>query len=189
MDTYEEIKAGAGTYVTGKIRLVTANGDEITEDMADAIKVSGAILTKVRHPFAKGSLTADGVQYCPAVGLGTTDTVIEAAEVKQPAGYVLEQVELGLTGWLSDTAAAESIILKFQASDDNSVWQNLHDEVTKGESLAAGDVSCSGRFAPTGNFLGTGASIYLRMVARTAAAAKTGATKNSSYVEVRYRRA
>ena len=166
MDTYEKIKAGAGTYVV----------QELT-------------LTKIRHPFAKGMLTADGIQYSSAVSLGSTDTVIEAVEVKQPAGYVLEQVEFGLTGWLSATGVGESIIWKFQASDNNSTWQDLHDEVTIGESVAEGDVSRSGRPAPTGNFLGTGASVYLRMVARTAATGKTGKTKSSSYIELRYRRA
>jgi len=166
MDIYEEIKAGAGTYVV----------QELT-------------LTKIRHPFAKGALTADGVQYCSAVSLMSADTVIEAVEIKQPYGYVLEQVEFGLTGWLSATGVGESIIWKFQASDNNFNWQNLHDEVTIGESIAEGDVSRSGRFAPAGNFLGTGASIYLRMVARSAAAGKTGKTKSSSYVELRYRRA
>jgi len=166
MGIYEEIVAGAGTYVV----------QELT-------------LTKVRHPFAKGALTADGVQYCSAVSLESTDTIIEAVEIKQPAGYVLEQIELGLTGWLSATGVGESIIWKFQASDNNSDWQNLHDEITIGESIAEGDVSRSGRFAPTGSFLGTGASVYLRMVARTAAAGKTGRIKNSSYVEMRYGRA
>jgi len=166
MDIYEEIKAGAGTYVV----------QELT-------------LTKIRHPFAKGALTADGVQYCSAVSLVSADTVIEAVEIKQPYGYVLEQVEFGLTGWLSATGVGESIIWKFQASDNNSTWQDLHDEVTIGESVAEGDVSRSGRPAPTGNFLGTGASVYLRMVARTAATGKTGKTKSSSYIELRYRRA
>ena len=126
MGIYDEIKAGAGTYII-----------EPT-------------LAKVRHPFAKGALTADGVQYCSAVSLGSMDTVIEAVEVKQPAGYVLEQVEFGLTGWLSATGVGESIIWKFQASDNNLNWQNLHDEVTKGESLAEGDISYSGRFAQIG---------------------------------------
>ena len=163
MSIYDEIRAGAGTYIT-----------EPT-------------LTIVRYPFARGALTTNGAQYSRAVHLGTTDTVIEAVGVKQPAGYVLEQMEFSLAGWLSATEVGESIIWKLQASDNNLDWQTLHNEVTKGESVAAGDVSCSGKFAPFGNFLGTGASMYLRMVARTAAAGKNGKTKNSSYVELKYR--
>jgi hypothetical protein len=151
------------------------------------------LIEKVEHPFAKGPLTADGVQYsAEQSGIGDTYTAIETVTIQQPPRCTLEEIEFGLTGAVKSSGATEGVNWKWQASDDGSSWQDLIAEQTRAADASAyADVSCAGRFAPAGNFLGTGTSFQLRMVAKSAAAGgetASGKTKNSSYVICRYRR-
>ena len=151
------------------------------------------VLEKVVHPFAKGALTVDGVQYStPVTGITNAAYVpIETITINKPSGYTLEEIELGLTGALDVSGTpTDSALWKWQASDDGVSWQDLIAEQTLTTPSAYTDVGCSGRFAPTGNFLGTGSSFQVRMVAKCSGATDTvsGKTKNSSYVICRYRR-
>ena len=149
------------------------------------------LLTKVRHPFGKGSLTTDGVQYSAEVtGIGQTYTEIEKIIFNQPSGITLEEIEFGLTGAVGSSGATDAKLWKWQASDNGTDWQDLIAEQTNAAAAAYADVSCSGRFAPTGNFLGTGASFQVRMVVKSGGATDTakGKTKNSSYIQAKYRR-
>jgi len=153
----------------------------------------GVVLTIIRHPFAKGSLTTNGVQYSTAVSGIDNDAydAIETITFEQPAGMTLEEIEFGLTGRLDVSGTpTDNALWKWQASDDGSDWEDLIGEQTLTTPSAATDVSCSGRFAPTGNFLGTGSSFQVRMVAKCSGATDTvtGETKNSSYIIAKYRR-
>lgn len=157
------------------------------------ITVLDGVLTKVRHPFGKGSLTTNGVQYSTAVSGIDNDAYdeIEAVTIQQPSGMTLEEIEFGLTGRVDVSGVpTDNALWKWQASDGGSSWQDLIAEQTEATPAAATDVSCSGRFAPTGNFLGTGTSFQVRMVAKCSGATDTvtGETKNSSYIICRYRR-
>ena len=158
----------------------------------EALEEDSPLLTKIRHPFGKGSLTADGVQYCTAI-TGITNAAYVAVETmtfEQPPGMVLEEIEFGLTGALGSSGAGDAKLWKWQASDAGVNWQDLIAEQTLAAAAAYADVTRSGRFAPTGNFLGTGASFQVRMVAKSAGATDTvnAKTKNSSYVRASYRR-
>lgn len=182
-----------GANVLGKVRLVTTAGDEITDDEADAVKISESLLTKVAHPFAKGSLTTTGAQYCTAVSSIDNDAYdgIDAQTIQQPSGYTLYEIEFGLTGRLDVSGTpTDNALWKWQASDDGVDWEDLIAEQTLTTPSAATDVSCSGRFAPTGNFLGTSSSFQVRFVAKCSGATDTvtAETKNSSYILCRYRR-
>jgi hypothetical protein len=150
-------------------------------------------LEKVHHPFGKGSLTTTGVQYSTEVTGIDNDAYdeIEAVTIHQPAGYNLEEIEFALTGALDVSGTpTDSAKWKWQASDDGSSWEDLIAEQTLATPSAYTDVSCSGRFVPTGNFLGTGLSFQVRMVAKCSGATDTvsARTKNSSYITCRYRR-
>lgn len=148
----------------------------------------------VHHPFGKGSLTTNGVQYSTAVtGIGTSYTEVEDVEIKQPDldHYELVEIEFGLTGNVDVTGTpTDDADWKWQASDDGSNWEDLIAEQTESTPAAATDVSCAGRFAPTGNFLGTSESFHVRMVAKCSGSTDdvTAKVKNSSYVIGRYRR-
>ena len=148
----------------------------------------------ILHPFGKGSLTTDGVQYCTEVsGIGDTYTEIEKVTIVQVMGAVLEEIEFGLTGAVKSSSTVEGVNWKWEASDNGTDWEDLIAEQTRAADASAyDDVPCSGRFAPTGNFLGTAPSFYVRMVVKSAVAAgetATGKVKNSSYVKPIYRRA
>jgi len=144
-------------------------------------------------PFGKGSLTTDGVQYSAEVAsIGDTYTPIETVTIINPHVFTLMEVGFGLTGAVKSSGAAESVLWKWQASDNGTDWQDLIAEQTVAASAATyADVSCSGRFALTGNFLGTGESFQIRMVVKSGAVAgetATGKAKNSSYIICKYRR-
>lgn len=148
---------------------------------------------KIWHPFAKGTLTLDGVQYSAEVaGIGNDYTAIETIIITQPTGYTLEEIEFGLTMAVKSSGAVEGVNWKWQASDAGAAWQDLIAEQLRAASAAAYlDVSCSGRFAPTGNFLGTGATFQVRAVVKSAVVdgeTAAGKTKNSSYILCRYRK-
>lgn len=144
-------------------------------------------------PFGKGSLTTDGVQYSAEVAsIGDTYTAIETVTLYHPHTFIPVEYEFSLTVALKSSGATEAVNWKWQASDNGTDWQDLIAEQTIAASAAAyADVSCSGRFAPVTNFLGTGTSFQVRAVAKSAAAdgeTVTGKVKNSSYVICKYRR-
>ncbi len=176
------------------------NGTAFTKVLTDALGkliISGITnpdrFDFIVHPYGKGPLTVDGAQYSAEVAsIDDTYTEIEKVTVVQPEGYTLEEIEFGLIGAVKSSSIAESVLWKWQASDNGTDWEDLCAEQTRAASAAAyADVAVAGRFAPTGNFLGTGASFQVRMVAKSGAAAGetvTAKTKNSSYVLPRYRR-
>lgn len=145
------------------------------------------------HPFAKGSLTTDGVQYCTEVSnIGDSYTEIEKITIRKPGGYTLVEIEFGLTGAVKSSSTAEGVNWKWQGSDDGNSWQDLIAEQTRAADASAyADVTCSGRFKPTGKFLGRGTTFQVRMVVKSAVAGgetASGKTKSSSYILAKYRR-
>lgn len=149
---------------------------------------------KIWHPFGKGVLTTDGVQYSAEKTTSTDDwEVVESKGLLNPEGQTLEELEFGLTMAIKSSGATESVLWKWQGSDDGVSWEDLIAEQTRAASAAAySDVTISGRFAPTGNFLGTGTYLYVRAVIKSGGAGgetATGKTKNSGYVYAKYRRA
>ena len=185
------IVADDGSDVIGEVQ-ATPTAYTLLGRLKDLI--TGIVLatdTKVRHPFGKGSLTTDGVQYCTEVAsIGETYTAIETITFYQPTGMTLEQIEFGLTGAIGSSGATDAKKWKWQASDAGANWEDLIAEQSQAAAAAYADVSCSGRFKPTGNFLGTGASFKVRMVVKSGGATDTakGKTKNSSYIICHYRR-
>src|SRR4030042_1414683 len=90
-----------------------------------------AIVEHVEHPFAKGSLTSDGLQWS-AEHTTATDSYeeVESVEISPPAlGNVLEY-EFGLTCAVKSSGAAESVLFKWQARNKGGAWVDLHDAVT-----------------------------------------------------------
>lgn len=182
----------AGTNVIGKIRLVTEAGNEITNDTDDSVKTMPPRTELTEHPFGKGSLLIGGAQYCtPVTGVTNAAYVaVETRTITQPLGYTLVEIELGLTAATGSSGITDATLFKWQASDAGSLWTDLCAEQTAAKATAYVDATLSGRFAPTGNFLGTGTTFQVRFVITSAGATDTanGKTKNSSYIIARYRR-
>jgi len=163
------------------------------DDRGRLFSAQTQLVTSLAHPFAKGSLTTTGVQYSTAIASisNAAYVAIETITFLQLPGSILEEVEFGLTGRLDVSGTpTNNALWKWQISDDGTTWVDLIAAQTLTTPAAATDVSCSGRYKPTGNFTGTKSSFQVRMVATCSGATDTvtGETKNSSYIIAKYRR-
>lgn len=148
-----------------------------------------AVIEHIEHPFARGNLTSDGVQWS-AEHTTTTDDYeeVESAAITPPAlGDVLEY-EFGLTGAVKSSGATESILFKWQARNQGGAWVDLHGEVTyAADASAYKEYTYSGRFKPVTNF--DEVPFEVRLVIKSGSAGgenAVGKTKSSSYVKVVY---
>jgi len=155
--------------------------------------MADAIVEVTNHPFGKGALTIGGAQYSTEV-TGITHaayTLVASATINQPAGYTLYEIEFGLTGATKSSGATKFAKHKWQGSDAGTSWTDLCAENSHAADASAyADYTHSGRFALSGNFLGTGSTFQIRMaaVAEDAGETVSGKAKNSSYIIARYRR-
>jgi len=168
---------------------------ESVEQAIKELSEESPILVKTRNPFAKGSLTTDGVQYSAAVASisNAAYVAIETITFYNPPNMILEEIEFLLAGRLDVSGTpTDNALWKWQASDvKGKGWQDLIAAQTLTTPAAATDVFCSGRFKPTGFFLGNGESFQVRFVATCSGATDTvtGETKSSSYISANYRKA
>jgi hypothetical protein len=147
------------------------------------------IVEHLEHPFARGVLTADGVQWSAEHATTTDDyEAVETVTVRPPAlGKVLE-FEFGLTCAVKSSGASEDVLFKWQARNRGGDWVDLTPEVTyPADASAYREYTYSGRFAPVAGF--DAVPFDLRLVVKSGAAAgetAAGKTKNASYVIVTY---
>ena len=151
------------------------------------------VVEVTHHPFGKGALTIGGAQYGTEVASIThaAYTLVDSATITQPEGYTLYEIEFGLTGATKSSGATKFAKHKWQGSDVGTSWTDLCAENTHAANASAyADYTHAGRFGLSGNFLGTGSTFQIRMVAvaEDAGETVTGKTKNSSYIICRYRR-
>jgi len=147
------------------------------------------VIEHIEHPFAKGNLTADGIQW--SVEKTTTTDAYETVEevtVSPPALGAVVEFEFGLTGAVKSSGAAEGVLFKWQARNKGGTWVDLHVEVTYAANASAWkEYTMSGRFKPVAGF--DSLPFDLRLLIKSAAAGgenAVGKTKNSSYVRVTY---
>jgi len=143
----------------------------------------------MEHPFARGNLTSDGVQWGAEYTTATDDyEEVESITVSPPAlGDVLE-FEFGLACAVKSSGATESVLFKWQARNEGGTWVDLHSEVTyPADASAYKEYTYSGRFQPVANF--DAVPFDVRLVIKSGGAGgenAVGKTKNSSYVRVIY---
>lgn len=148
-----------------------------------------AVIEHVEHPFARGDLTPDGIQWS-AEHTTTTDNYeeVESVTVTPPAlGDVIEY-EFGLTGAVKSSSTAEAVLFKWQARNKGGTWVDLHTEVTYPANASSyREYTYSGRFTPVANL--DSIPIDVRLVVKSGGPggeSATGKTKGSSYVKVIY---
>jgi len=148
-----------------------------------------AVIEHVEHPFAKGNLTSDGVQWSAEKTTSTDDyETVEEVTVSPPAlGEVIE-FEFGLTCAVKSSGTTEAVLFKWQARNKGGTWVDLHDEVTySADASAYKEYTYSGRFHPAANFNAVPFDIRLAIKSGSAGGENAvGKTKNSSYVKVIY---
>jgi len=148
-----------------------------------------AVIEHIEHPFARGDLTGDGIQWS-AEHTTTTDAYeeVESVAITPPVlGKVIE-FEFGLTCAVKSSGSTESVLFKWQARNQGGTWVDLHDEVTyAADASAYKEYTYSGRFEPVADF--DSLPFEVRLVVKSGSAGgenASGKTKNSSYVKVVY---
>lgn len=148
-----------------------------------------AVIEHTEYPFAKGDLTADGVQWSAEVDTTTPDTDVEVESVtlKPPAlGEVLE-VEFGLTAaFRAVSSGTADLTYKWQARNQGGTWVDLHSAVAETDiGTSYVEETRSGRFQMVSNF--NALPFEVRLVIQCNEANEGRArVKNSSYVRVKY---
>ena len=107
-----------------------------------------ATVEHIEHPFARGSLTADGVQWSDEHTTSTDDyEEVESITITPPALGVVLEFEFGLTCAVKSSGASESVLFKWQARNEGGTWVDLNDEVTYSADASSYKVyTYSGRF-------------------------------------------
>ncbi|MBI2836138.1 MAG: hypothetical protein HYX85_00390 [Chloroflexi bacterium] len=147
------------------------------------------VIEYVEHPFSRGNLTSDGVQWS-AEKTTSTDAyeTVEEATFKPPALGGVTEFEFGLTCAVKSSGTLESVLFKWQARNKGGTWVDLHSEVTYPANASAyREYTYSGRFKPEANF--NSVPFELRLLIKSGSAGgenAVGKTKGSSYVRVIY---
>ena len=147
------------------------------------------VLEHVEHPFARGNLTSDGVQWSAEKTTATDNyEVVEQVTVNPPALGAVIEFEFGLTCAVKSSGATESVLFKWQARNKGGTWVDLHSEVTyAADASTYKEYTYSGRFQPVANFNAVPFEIQLLIKSGAAGGENAvGKTKNSSYVKVIY---
>ncbi len=151
--------------------------------------MSLTIIEHIEHPFAKGNLTPDGIQWSAEKTTSTDGyETVEEVTVSPPALGTVIEFEFGLTCAVKSSSTAESVLFKWQARNAGGSWVDLHPEVTcAADASAYREYTYSGRVQPVSNFNSLPFNIRLQIKSGAAGGENAlGKTKNSSYVKVIY---
>ena len=147
------------------------------------------VVEHIEHPFAKGKLTSDGVQWSAEKTTSTDDyETVEEVTVSPPQLGAIIELEFGLTCAVKSSGSSESVKFKWQARSKGGTWVDLHDEVTySADASVYKEYTLSGCFKPETNFNAIPFDIRLQIKSGSAGGENAvGKTKNSSYVKVIY---
>ncbi len=148
-----------------------------------------AVIEHIEYPFAKGDLTAAGIQWSSEKDTTTADVdvEVESVTIKPPALGEMIEVEFGLTAaFRAVSSATADLKYKWQARNKGGTWVDLHTQVTKTNlGTTYVEETRSGRFKTVANF--DSLPFEVRLVIQCNEANEGRAKiKNSSYVRVKY---
>ena len=148
-----------------------------------------AVIEHTEYPFARGNLTADGIQWSAEEDTTTAgvDAEVESVTIKPPALGEMLEVEFGLTAaFRAVSSATADLIYKWQARNRGGTWVDLHSAVTKTDiGTTYVEETRSGRFKPETNFDSIPFEVRLIIQCNEANEGRAR-VKNSSYVRVKY---
>ena len=147
------------------------------------------VIEHTEHPFAKGDLTLDGIQWSAEKDTTTADVdvEVESVTIKPPALGAMIEVEFGLTGaFRAVSSATADLTYKWQARNKGGSWVDLHSAVTKTDiGTTYVEETRSGRFKLVDNF--DSVPFEVRLIIQCNEANEGRAKiKNSSYIRVKY---
>lgn len=146
-------------------------------------------LSVTYHPFGKGNLTSNGVQYTVATTGVAEDTItsIGTATISIPTGATIVEVEYGLTAAVIEKDG-EEIHLFYRIGDSSTGFDTMATTATTGTTYQ--DITYSGRYGTTGtNYTGVN-PFYVDIAIQSTSTGTTGnggKIKNSSYITVIYK--
>ena len=148
-----------------------------------------AVMEHVEYPFAKGNLTADGIQWSAEKDTTTADVdvEVESVTIKPPALGEMIEVEFGLTAaFRAVSSATADLKYKWQARNKGGTWVDLHSQVTKTNiGTTYVEETRSGRFKTVANFNSLPFEVRLLIQCNEANEGRAK-IKNSSFVRVKY---
>ena len=148
-----------------------------------------AVIEHTEHPFAKGALTSDGIQWSAETDTTTADVdvAVESVTIKPPTLGGMIEAEFSLTAaFRAVSSATADLIYKWQARNKGGTWVDLHDAVTKTDiGTSYVEETHSGRFQPVTNFnlIPFEVRLIIQCNETNEGRAKV---KNSSYVQMKY---
>jgi hypothetical protein len=147
------------------------------------------VMEHTEYPFARGSLTSDGIQWSAETDTTTADTDVEVASatIKPPALGEIQEVEFGLVAaFRAVSSGTADLTYKWQARNKGGTWVDLHTAVTKADiGTAYVEEARSGRFPTQANFDSLPFEVRLIIQCNEANQGRAK-VKNSSYVRVKY---
>jgi len=148
-----------------------------------------AVIEHTEYPFARGNLTADGIQWSAEKDTTTAgvDVEVEGVTIRPPALGQMLEVEFGLTAaFRAVSSATADLTYKWQARNKGGAWVDLHSAVTKTDvGTTYVEETRSGRFQPVTNFDSLPFEVRLLIQCNEANEGRAR-VKNSSYVRVKY---
>ena len=148
-----------------------------------------AVIEHTEYPFAKGDLTADGIQWSAEVDTTTADTdvEVESVTIRPPALGEMIEVEFGLTAtFRAVSSSTADLTYKWQARNKGGTWVDLHSTVTKTDiGTTYVEETRSGRVKMVANFNSLPFEVRLIIQCNEANEGRAK-VKNSSYVRVKY---
>lgn len=147
------------------------------------------VVDHTEHPFAKGNLTSDGVQWSAEKDTTTADVdvEVESVTIKPPALGAMIEVEFGLTAaFRAVSSATADLTYKWQARNKGGTWVDLHSAVTKTDiGTTYVEETRSGIFKTVADF--EAVPLEARLVIQCNEADEGRARiKNSSYIRAKY---
>jgi len=147
------------------------------------------VIEHTEHPFAKGDLTSDGIQWSGEVDttIADVDVEVESVTIKPPALGAMIEVEFGLTAaFRAVSSSTADLTYKWQARNKGGTWVDLHSAVTKTDiGTTYVEETRSGCFKTVANF--DSVPFEVRLIIQCNEANEGRARiKNSSYVRVKY---
>ena len=138
------------------------------------------------HPFGRGDLTEDGVQWSSEVSTSTGNyTTVEEVTIDFGVSAKIYEVEFGLTVALKSSGATKFAKFKWQARNKFGTWVNLHTEITyAADASAYKEYTMSGRFLNVANFDGVPFEVRVQIQREDVNENVTAKVKNSSYILV-----
>jgi len=153
----------------------------------------GATLVATFYPFAKGALTATGIQYSTEKVTSTDGyETVEEKTVELPQNAIIEEIEFGLTGGFRSSSTGENVLYKWLIKDHS---QSSYDTLVAEQTLTTPGItsleySHAGRLSMPGTyFTGTEYQFDIALQVKSGSAGgetAKGKTKNSSYVRIKY---